>query len=185
MHNLFAGLMGFFMGFGAMFHGGNPAIPHTQAQTNLQANVSPNASPSGKFKGMGRRMNLSQGERPFFGTVTNVNGSTLTLQMQMPMMRFRRNPSITPTISLPEPQTITVTVDSSTQYTGGSLSDITTNTKIAGVGKVNSDGSIAALQIRINPPMPSGMPMMRDFHGKGQPGENGNENEMYEGNNQQ
>lgn len=171
MHNFLAGFMGFFVGVTSMFHGGATPPPMNHTPSTQQANVSGTpASPSGMMyanrKGDREGMNLPQGERPFFGTVTNVNGSVLTVQMQgmmfRPMMRHPQT-TITPTLTLtpPAPRSITVDLTSSTTYTGGTQSDITTNTKVSGVGTSNSDGSITAIKIQINPTppaMPSGMP---------------------------
>lgn len=84
MHGLFAGLMGIFAGFTTFFHGGHILPPSAnQAQTVQQTNISGTpASPSGTMKNrFGREMKLPTGERPFFGTVTVVNGSTLTLAL--------------------------------------------------------------------------------------------------------
>lgn len=175
MHNFIAGLMGLFMGLSSFFHGGHGLHAHTnQTQTNQQA--SGTASPSGMIQrgfGRGRGMNLPVGQRPFFGTVTAVNGSTLTVQMVLPGRPAFNNPSMTPSITPGATQTITVTLDSNTQYTGGSQSDITINSKIAGVGKVNSDGSITATQIRVNATMPG----PSGFHGRdhGRPDDNRND----------
>lgn len=97
--------------------------------------------------------------------MTAVNGATLTLQMTMPqgfmMMRRHYSPSVTPTItpaSTPTPKTLTIMLTSSTKYTGGSESDITVNTKVAGVGTLGSDGSLTATQVTINPTFPTGFP---------------------------
>jgi len=164
MHNLLAGLMGFFVGLGSFFHGGQgmPAQIH-QNKTVQQASSSGTASPSGTFNREGGEMRkLPAGEKLFFGTVTAVNGSTLTVQMQRPMRPSQ--PSITPSIS----QTQTVTLTSTTTYTGGSQTSIAVNTRIAGMGTTNSDGSITATQVRINPTAPTG------FHRRNREGNDGN-----------
>lgn len=155
MHNFFAGIMGFFVGMGAFFHHGQGLPAQTnQTQTSQQAAVSgtpPQQGMMGRGRGM---MNWQNGQRPFFGTVTSVNGNTLTVEMRMPMMRFNY-PSVTPSITPGATQTVTVKLDSSTKYDGGSQSDIKTNTKIAGIGKLNSDNSITATEIRINATLPN------------------------------
>ena len=164
MHKLFAAFMGVFASIGTFFHGGQPA---NSQSTNKPAVYGTAASPSGSMRWeKGNKMHIPQGERPFFGTVTAVTGSTLTVTMQRPMM-MRSHISITPSITPPEPKTITVTLASSTTYTGGTQSDITTGTKIAGVGTVNTDGSITAVKVSINPTMPSGMPHRYGLRGKG------------------
>ncbi|HSW97342.1 MAG TPA: hypothetical protein VLF89_05960 [Candidatus Saccharimonadales bacterium] len=172
MHNLFAGLLGLFASIGTFFHGGQPA---QQPMMNVYMNTT--ATPSGSItpgygKGGQGRMNTN-GERPFFGTVTAVNGSTITIEMQG-FMRMMRSPddSVTPTITITPAQarTITITVNSSTTYTGGSFADITTGTKIAGIGKTTSDTAITATKISINPTIPSGAPpgmIERGMHSNG------------------
>ncbi len=162
MHSLLAGIMGFFMGITSFFHGGQSTQPPTnQPQIVQQSTNADTATPSGTMKhGFGKNMQLPAGEKPFFGIVTNVNGSTLTVQMQRgmrPMGPNSNGASPSPATS----QTVTITLTSSTQYTGGSQSDIATNTRIAGIGNTNSDGSITAVKIQINPTMPSGFPMHR------------------------
>lgn len=159
--------MGFFVGLTSMFHGGATPPPMNHTPSTQQANISGTpASSSGMMymhgKGRGGKMQLPAGEKPFFGTVTNVSGSTLTVQMggMMGMMHSMRmkNPTTTVTITPPAPRTVTVDLTTSTTYTGGAQSDIAVNTKIAGIGTSNSDGSITALKVQINPTMPSGFP---------------------------
>jgi hypothetical protein len=159
MHNLFAGLMGIFMGLGSFFHGG--AATH-HAQLRVQANVSgtPEASPSSMMS-RDRFEKLPAGERPFYGTVTAVNGSTLTVSLVRGLHLGDDKRTVNSTVNstaTPPTQTVTIHLDSSTKYTGGTQSDITTNTRIAGFGKSNSDGSLNAVSIIINPTTPSRMP---------------------------
>ena len=144
MNNLFAGILAFFV---SIFHGGT-AKPVTamQPSTIQQQNVSGPSSGSTR----NRNSNLPAGEQRFFGTVTTINGNTITLQTQM-----RRAPSGTPTTTS-EP-TRTITLDSSTTYAGGTQSDITVNTRIAGVTKTNTDGSLTAVSVQINPTITTGL----------------------------
>ena len=51
--------------------------------------------------------------------------------------------------------TLTVDLTSTTQYTGGAQSDIQNGTRIGGYGTKNTDGSINAQQIMINPSQPA------------------------------
>ena len=151
MHSLFAGLMGLFVGLGSFFHGGQGVPAHIQ-QTSTVQQASSSGAPAATGSGhrmFGRGRKLPNGEKPFFGTVTAVNGSALTVQMQWPMR---------PNQQAATPKTLTVTLTSTTTYTGGTQASITTNTKIAGVGTTNSDGSITATQVRINPTFPTGFP---------------------------
>lgn len=159
MHSLFAGLMGIFASVGTFFHGGQPAKQPMMngVYMNTTATVSGTITPG--YERGGRGMMNTNGERPFFGIVTAVSGSTITIGMQRPIMMMKReDTTLTPTITPPAAKTITITVDSSTTYIGGSLSDITTGIKIAGIGKTTSDTAITAAKIEINPTMPSGTP---------------------------
>lgn len=162
MHSLIAGFMGFFMGFGGFFHGG-ASVPHNanQAQITQQASISgmPRFGRGGK-RGFGDdpgRMGLQDDEQRFFGLVTAVNGSTITVQMQG--MMWRPSGTITPTITPRVQRTFTITLDSGTAYTGGSATDIVTNTRVAGIARKNSDGSLTAISVQINPTVPTGFPL--------------------------
>lgn len=175
MNHLFAGFMGILASFGSFFHSGQPTHQVEVNNVNHSATVSGTMNP-GMGRGDEQRGMMNQnGERPFFGTVTGVSGSTITVEMQRPIMMRQANPSITPTITPPAPTTITVTVDSTTTYTGGALTNITTGTKIAGVGKATSDTAITAAKITINPTMPTGfpngMPRGRGMHPGGPQGD--------------
>lgn len=98
-------------------------------QPNMQPSVS--GSPNrGKFA------NMPAGSQPIFGQVTAVNGNQLSVQRQS------RNGNTT---------SLTVNLSASTQYTGGVQSDISSGTRIGGYGTKNSDGTINAEQIMINP----------------------------------
>ena len=166
--------MGIFASIGTFFHGGQPAKQQmmNSVYMNTTASGSANVTP-GYGKG-GRGMMNTNGERPFFGTVTAVSGSTITIQMQG-MIRMMRpeNDTTTPTVTITPPaRTITFTVDSSTTYTGGTLSNITVGTKIAGIGKTTSADAITATKIAINPTIPSGTPpgmFERGMHSNGNP----------------
>lgn len=179
MHNLLAGLMGILASFSSFFHGGQPAGQPMMNTVTHSATVSGTIT-QGVGRGDGRAGMMNQnGERPFFGTVTGVNGSTITVEMQRPLMMMRQaNPSNTPTITPPAPRTVTVTVDSATTYAGGTLTDIKTGIKIAGVGKASSDTAITAVKITINPTMPigfpNGMPRGRGMHPSEPQGNNDN-----------
>lgn len=182
MNGLFAGFMGLFASFGSFFHGGD--LPKHPMMNNIVASttVTPSRTITPGVR-RGDRDGMMNGQRPFFGTVTAVSGSTITLQMQRPMMLFRQaNPSVTPTITPPALKTFTITVDSSTTYTGGTLADITTGTKIAGIGKTTGDSAITAVKITINPTVPTGFPGrgmgrqgMRGFDDQNEGRQGGNE----------
>lgn len=141
MQSIIVGIMGFFLGITSIFTGGvKPVVTPLPAAVQQVQGVS---TSSGTTRG-----NLPQGEQRFFGTVTNANGSTLTLQMQS-----RSQGSAA--------KSVTVTLNGSTTYTGGAETDITANTRVTGVGQTNSDGSLTAISVQINPVMPSGFPQGR------------------------
>jgi hypothetical protein len=158
MQNVLSGLLGFFMGFGSLFHGGQGLPVHqTPSQTNQQAPISGTpASSSGMMRE--KEIHIPAGDKGFFGTVTAINGSKLTLQTQRGM-RGRPNSTNTLSGTPPPATTVTITLDETTAYTGGAQADIAINTKLAGYGKPNSDESINAIKIQINPQIPSGFPM--------------------------
>ena len=174
--------MGFLMGITSIFHGGatsaNQQANGTANNTTQNSNQwSHTGSGSGKMRPGGRMMKIPSGDQAFFGVVTNVNGNTLTVQRQMRMMGHGNSNSTTPTITPSLPQTITVDLTGSTNYTGGTQSSITTNTRIAGYGTVNSDQSIDAVQIRINPTMQGGFPHHGGPFGGPKPSGNANNNQ--------
>jgi hypothetical protein len=144
MQSIVAGMMGFFLSITSIFTGG--AKPVVTPQPAAVQQVQGASTSSGTTRG-----NLPQGEQRFFGTVTNVNGSTLTVQMQ-----GRPGGAAA--------KSITVTSNGSTTYTGGEETDITTNTRVAGVGQINSDESLTAISVQISPVMPSGFPQGRGGH---------------------
>jgi hypothetical protein len=151
MHNFFAGLMGLIVGFGSFFHPIHGV--HSSLEPTQEASISATPIPSGflhRGGGRGKGMSFRNGQRPFFGTVTTINGSTLTVQLDFPG-RFAK-PSITPPVT----KTMTIILDSNTKYVDGTQSDITVHAPIAGVGKVNSDGTINATMIRLHAMLPGG-----------------------------
>lgn len=95
--------------------------------------------------GMGMR-NLPAGSKPFFGTIASVSGSQITVS------GFSRTSSST--------VSTIVDITSGTQFQGGAQSALVTGAKVAGYGTANSDGSINATNVQINP----------TFGGRGQGG---------------
>lgn len=116
------------------------AMPTPTTQTAMQSGSHQGSRPSGSPRG--HLGNMPAGSKPIFGDVTAVNSNTLTVQMQS------RKGSGTTT-------TLTVDLTSSTQYTGGSQSTIKNGTRIAGYGTANSNGSITAEKLTINPTFPT------------------------------
>ena len=112
-----------------------PAVAQSQPTAGQSGAMQQYPRPSGGAGGR-RFGNMPQGSTPIFGQVTAVSGNQITVQRQS------RNGNGT---------SITVTLSSSTQYTGGSQSNIQIGTRIGGYGTANSDGSINAQQITINP----------------------------------
>ncbi len=149
MNNILGGIIGFFISLTSLFHGVNgvAASTHSPIKSPPQVNISTNSSTSADKRDIvnyDQRKNLPAGEKPFFGTIESINGSTLTIRTQF---RGRTNLQITPRV----PKSLTVNLDTSTQYIGGTQSTLQINTKIAGIGKINSDDSITAIKITINP----------------------------------
>ena len=88
---------------------------------------------NGQFgRGGFRRGNFPAGSRPIFGQVASVSGSSFTVQS-------RRG------------GTLTIKITSSTQFTNGSQSDLASGVRVGGYGSPNSDGSINAQSLIINP----------------------------------
>lgn len=84
--------------------------------------------------GRGFRGNLPAGATPIFGQITNVTDNSITVS--------GRNGDLN------------VVLNASTKYTGGTKSDLKANDRVFGYGTSNSDGSITAQQITINPSFP-------------------------------
>lgn len=75
------------------------------------------------------------GSQPFFGTVSNFDTPSFTIQSSMGEYK--------------------ILITSATEFKDGSLSDLKNDIRVAGYGTKNSDNTITALQIRINPSMPN------------------------------
>jgi|GEM_PF-2770086 hypothetical protein len=127
-------------------------IPSQDASGTSPAPPSQNTAPSDTNstpKQHGQWQNMPDGSKPFFGQVTVVSGSQITISS--------RNST-----------TVKVTISDSTSFSGGTKDNLTSGTKIAGIGTSNSDGSITATKIQINPTMPSGGGFNRDKTSVGQ-----------------
>jgi len=110
----------------------NATIPDPASNGNI---TPPDKSNSGHPPGPWQ--NLPAGSKPFFGQISAVSGNQITLSS-------RNNTSVT------------VTLSSGTEFDGGTRDQIVSSVRIAGYGTANSDGSITAEKITINPAMPSG-----------------------------
>lgn len=118
----------------------SPASP-SQNTTPSDTNSTP--------KQHGQWQNMPDGSKPFFGQVTAVSGSQIT-------------------ISSKNNTTAKVTFSNSTSFSGGTKDSLVNGTKIAGFGTLNSDGSITAVKIQINPTMPGGGGFNRSRTSNGQ-----------------
>lgn len=85
------------------------------------------------------QMNLPDGQQPFFGEISAISGDAFTIK--------ERNDS-----------TRTIKLTNETKFESGAKSDLTVGTNIAGSGPTETDGTISALTIRIDPTMPTGGP---------------------------
>ncbi len=94
------------------------------------------SSTSGTHRGGFGMQNIPAGMKPFFGKVGSMSGSMVTLS--------GRN------------STTTVNFISATQFKGGAQAEVKTGVMIVGYGAPNSDGSIDAQNVQINPTMPAG-----------------------------
>jgi hypothetical protein len=94
------------------------------------------SSASSTRAGMGMP-NLPAGSKPFFGTIASVSGSEFTISG-----RTRNSSSTISTV---------IEVSGSTQFQGGTQSSLAAGTRVVGYGTTNSDGSINAQSIQINP----------------------------------
>jgi hypothetical protein len=125
MDGFIAAIVGFFLSIGAFFQGGQLAPTQPVNETTKQASISANAP---------YEVALKEGEEPFFGKVIDVKDTTLVVQT--PVKTNGKN-------------TLIVKIDKSTSYLDGKQSDIIKDTNIAGIGKLNKDGSINASKIQI------------------------------------
>ena len=129
----------------------NEASP-SQSPTNINpSNSAPDGNGAAK---RGPMANIPSGQKPFFGQVASVSGSTLTITTHT-MNRGASSPEGS-SASSASPTTITVTLTSSTTFSGGTESTLASGVRIFGYGTPNSDGSITATNIQINPTRPTG-----------------------------
>jgi hypothetical protein len=81
--------------------------------------------------------NMPAGDKPFFGTIASLEGSSFTITG-----RSRTSSSTMTTV---------INISGNTQYQGGSQSSLAAGARVVGYGAPNSDGSINAQSIQINP----------------------------------
>ncbi len=106
----------------------------------------------GRFEQKRKGADIPEGQQPFFGKVTSVNGSMLTIQSLI-VTNQENTSTVSPTSGITK--TLIVKLDNETTYSGGKQSDISKNTRIAGIGKTNNDGSITAIKLEIKPSLPT------------------------------
>jgi len=102
--------------------------------------------------------NIPAGSKPFFGQIASVDGSKITISSPM----RNRNNATTGEAAIGSSASVSVTLTSGTTFTGGSKSDLANGTRVFGYGVANSDGSVVATNIQINPTMPGGGGLGRD-----------------------
>ena len=136
----------------SVMYNNNPA-PMANGQNNTPPPASPTSTPStSPSPGNFSMKNIPAGSKAFFGTIASSDGTTITLTARN--IGKRSGANTTPTA--PTTTTMTITVNSATQISGGDATALIQGTRIAGYGTLNSDGSITATQISINPQMPTG-----------------------------
>lgn len=127
----------FYIGIGtiaALLIGGVTFLVHHQQPINNSVlNSTTQGGSSGRFGRSGRHFgNFPAGSIPIFGNIASVAGNALVIQ--------RRNGTL-----------LNVFVNNNTQYTGGTQTNLAANTRVGGYGTKNSDGTIIAQKLIINP----------------------------------
>ncbi len=100
---------------------------------NSSQNVADQRFGGGAPAGRGFR-DLPAGSKPIFGQITSIADNKLTVQGMS--------------------GDLNVSISDSTKYTGGTKSDLKIDDRIVGYGTANSDGSITAQELTINPSFP-------------------------------
>jgi hypothetical protein len=123
--------------------GQNPPPDRTGTPTGTPPSGMPGRGNGTSTPGGFGGLNIPQGSTPFFGAIASVNGDTLTISGR------GQNGSNA---------TTTVKVSGDTKFQNGSQSDLAAGVNIFGYGTKNSDGSISAQSVQVNPSMPQGGP---------------------------
>jgi len=128
------------------------SIPHAGQAGNSTPGSANN--PGGRSGFHGAMSNIPAGSKPFFGPIASVNGSQITIAS---MSRNHSPASGTSGLQAGATSTtITVNIVGDTAFNGGTKDNLTVGTRIFGYGTANSDGSINAQNIQINPQHPGG-----------------------------
>lgn len=154
MDHLIAGISAFLISICTYFNGCHKVSSQvTNSQTvNVKHSIYLTASQSSTLKAVQKQIktesNMPKGVKPFFGEVISINKNSLIVQL--PAMV-----NSSPKKGVAVVSKVTIELNSLVQYSGGTFSDIKKGTKIAGIGKPASDGSITASQIEIKSPIPT------------------------------
>ena len=105
------------------------SMPSAPPKTEEKPPLPSGARPSG-----GPKLDIPEGSQPFFGTVSNLEEGNFSIKSPMGESN--------------------IIFTESTVFEGGSSSDLKNDISIGGYGTKNTDGTITALQIQINPSMP-------------------------------
>jgi hypothetical protein len=154
MDHLIAGISAFLISICTYFNGCHK-VPQqiTNSQTfKVKHAIYLTASQSSTLKAVQEQIktesNMPKGEKPFFGEVISINKNSLVVQLpSLVNPNQKRGEAVV--------SKLTIKLNSSVQYSGGTFSDIQNGTKIAGIGKPASDGSITASRIEIKDSVPT------------------------------
>lgn len=138
MEQIMAGIITFFMSIGSFFQFGQAPAPQS---TNLTTQLS--TTPAAKIEEYAEKYKdvYKEGNKPFFGKVIEVKESEIIVQIPV-------NANNSTADSNNENNRLKVKIDDSTLLMGGKQSDITNSTNVAGIGKMNKDGSLTASKIQ-------------------------------------
>lgn len=137
MDQIMAGIIAFFMGIGSFFQFGQAPTPQS---TNLTTQQS--TTPAAKIDEYAKKYEniYKEGARPFFGQVIEVKKSEIIIEVTTNMNTAN---------TTNEKSRLNIKIDNSTSFIGGKQSDITKSSKVAGIGKMNKDGSLTASKLQV------------------------------------
>lgn len=112
----------------------------------------------------GHMINIPAGSKPFFGQIASIDGLKLVISSSMK----NHNNADSAGTSGGTSSTVTVVLNSNTTFGGGTKDNLASGVRIFGYGTANSDGSITAANIQINPSRPAGSGFSHDGTDSGQ-----------------